>query len=125
MNKRYTSEKERENDILKELEEKIKKNSLVSSSGRVVHFERDYDYKDMVWEDSGNFYMYQIENGKALMSTKTEIIDFVWNDNVNTDKNIRDANEIADNYTVAFNMGDEESRGMFKNDLYYIADWGS
>ncbi|MTI62192.1 MAG: hypothetical protein FH762_19780 [Firmicutes bacterium] len=95
MNKSYTSEKERENDIIKELEKRIKDfqddNNLINL-GKIVHFERDYDYKDMVWKNEGNFYMYQIENGKALMSSKTKIIDFVWNDSVNTDKNIKDAN---------------------------------
>ncbi|QTL98657.1 LysM peptidoglycan-binding domain-containing protein [Iocasia frigidifontis] len=114
-----------QNDLEEDINNYIKDKKL--SEGKVIFFERDHRIEDgeIIEENRGYFYMYQIENGKALMSSKTEIIDFVWNDNIEPQANIKDANKIADNYTAAFNMGDEESRGMLKNDLYYIADWGS
>ncbi|AZO95792.1 LysM domain-containing protein [Halocella sp. SP3-1] len=114
-----------QNDLEEDINNYIKDKKL--SEGKVIFFERDHRIEDgeIIEENRGYFYMYQIEKGKALMSSKTEIIDFVWNDNIEPQANIKDANKIADNYTVVFNMGDEESRGMLKNDLYYIADWGS
>ncbi|MTI62190.1 MAG: hypothetical protein FH762_19770 [Firmicutes bacterium] len=124
MNKEL-KELEEQKKLKKEINEKIKDKKL--SEGKIIFFERKYHFEngEKIEENKGYFYMYKIEDGKALMSSKTEIILFAWNNNKSPEDNVKDAKIIADNYTAAFNMGDEETRGMLKNDLYYIADWAS